>query len=213
MNLAQLRDRVYAHLRDDEHEFHATDVVEAWLNDAGREVAARTKVIRREADESNTAIDEGDGTFALPEDFLSAISLRFGLDDAEFVDDDVFWSWSDGEGMPGHTLVRVFNGRIETYPMIEDGASYRLRYVAAPATMSDDADVPELPSEWHSRLTYYALAQAWMQKDEGAQADRWLARFEDGLPPLPMGRERFSPGPLSLTFEPGPFDRADSRHW
>lgn len=203
MNLSALRDRVYAHLRDEDHEFFLTDEVEGWLNDAQQDLAARLKTIRREVTESTTAISNGDGTIDKPTDFLEPLSLRFGEDDAEFVDDDVFWSHQDSGETPDHTLARIYGAFIETYPEIADAEAYRLRYIALGTTMSDDDDEPEIAVQWHVRLTYYALAQAWAKKDEVGQSDRWLSRYEDGLPPLSKGRDT---GPITLAPIPGPFD-------
>lgn len=207
LTLLELRDRVYAQLRDDDHRFYDTDIVSAWLNDALTDIAARTKSIRREATGT-----QSDGTLAVPADFLEPVYLRLGTDDeVEFVDDVVFNVVTQEANVLGHTIGRYFAGNIDLYPA-PDGDAYVLRYIALPAELTDDADVPEIEPQWHPRLVFYALAQAAYQAREDYRAQVFHQRYEAGLPALPNGNAKFI-GPITLAPEPNVFDlRTERRH-
>jgi hypothetical protein len=149
----------------------------------------------------------------LPSDFLSVIRLDIpyddGGDDCLFPDDEVFESWKDSGGTPPRRLARVKDpSTIETYPTAVS-KSYTLDFWRAPATLSDGVDVPEIPQELHIRLVYSAQAEAKLKEGELAQADRYLAMYEAGLPPRATGRDRVLPGPLSMAPQPGWFETSD----
>jgi hypothetical protein len=154
------------------------------------------------------------GLVTVPSDFSEELTLRFATgDDAEFVDDITWTTYYDESLDTSVTLVRIFGSVIETYPALETGTPYELRYIATATAMTDDNDEPEIPPLWQVRLTYYALAQAYMKMGDDASADRWLARYEDRLPSAPTGLERYEPTRVTMVYELGPFDvDIDARH-
>lgn len=201
-----LQNRVYAHLRDSDHDFYGTDIVKGWLNDGYTELTVRLRLYRRV--EASLALISG--VVALPGDVSMIESVRSGAETLEGVSDDVFYSWQDSALTPAVSIYRrmqngVTTNSIEIYPTPSDG-TVELTYQGYPALMDSDDDVPAIPQEWIPRLTYYALAQAYMQKDDPTSSDRWLARFEAGLPPL----RGDMPAPFTMTLDPGPFDRPAS---
>jgi hypothetical protein len=204
LTFLEMQDRVNAHIRDSDNSFVTVAQIKGWLNDAAHDIAVRTRAIRREATGNQAAADN---TLPLPADFHSALALRLGGDETvEFVDDEVWWSWSDsGEGLTP-SIARVFGGNIELYPTPEDTLAYALRYVALPAEMTADADISELPAEWHPRVPNYALYQAMIKLDDANRATMFFELYDMGLPPLASGQERFNPGPITLRRQPGPFD-------
>jgi len=198
MNLASMKRRVYAVLRDSEKAFVLDENVEDWLNESYLDVAARTRCLRKEVTGSTTAA----GSVTLPADYLQTEWLS--VDDSngnetkvEFVDNQVFDSWRLGGGTPTNQLARIYNGAIETYP-VAVSVSYTLRYVYEPTPMSAGSDEPDLPSELHIRLVNYARAHAKYQEGELEEGDRYMALYEAGMPGPPLAGLREKPGPFDL---------------
>ncbi len=212
MNLADLKRRVYAVLRDSPKSFVKDADVEDLLNEAACDLAARLGVLQT----TKTGTTSGSSiAFPASPEVARIVSLRLGSDDdVEFTDDEVFWSWSDGGDTPDHTLGRVWNETIELYPTPTTGTAYSLRYAHLPtAVMEGPEDIPELPTQLHPKLVHYARAHALYRCNEESKGDRFLALYEDGLPPVSTGVEASRPGPLSISLEPGPFDSdPDARH-
>lgn len=71
---------------------------------------------------------------------------------------------------------------------------------------AEKTDVPEIPEELHGRLVDYCRYEAKLKKAEYDEANIYLAKYEDGLPPSPTSRARTMPGPLTLYPAPGWFD-------
>lgn len=209
LTVAEMKARVNAHIRDADNVFVTATEILGWLNDGCHDLAARTRTIRREATGT-----QSDNTLTLPTDFLEPITLRLGDDDdVEFVDDDVWWTWSDAGADLTHTIARVFGANIDLYPTPAASTAYVLRYISLPAELTADGDISELPANLHPKATLYALWQAMMKLAEDGKADRFLGMYEEGLPPLPTGTARFNPGPITLWYQPGPFDEdPQARH-
>lgn len=209
MNLRELRDRVFTMLRDTSRAYVTNDDVDDWLNEGYFDLNARLQYLRAE----DTGTVSGDLTLPLTPRVLTVLSLRLGIDDVEFVDDDVFWSWSDDAGTPKTTLGRVFEGVIELYPA-PAAASYALRYIREPTLLDSDDDEPELPQHLQVKLIRYAQAQAFLKMDQANEFTAYLALYEEGLPGPPGIIKPINPGPLTVTRELGPFDLdPDARHF
>lgn len=205
LTLLDLQERVWTQLRDEDHEFITSEDVTAWLNDAQTELAARLDLIRREV----TLTTDGTNLLTLPDDFLKALSLRIGTDDVEFIDDDIFNAWVDSTNSPSSTIARIFGNVFELYPTPVTATSVLLRYAALPTELVEASDVCELPAQWHAHLSFYAIAQGFAKEKDVYMTDRWLARWEEGLPQMPYGRERLDPGPMNFVPYMGPFDGFD----
>lgn len=145
---------------------------------------------------------------------MDLISLRLGSDgdDVEFVSDETWYSHSDASNTLDHTIARIFNESIVLYPTPTAGSSYTLQYIKKPTALSAGGDIPAIPEELHTKLVYYACARAKYVEGEDEKGDRWMAFYEDGLPPPSLASKRNMPGPLSLIPAPGVFDTSDSRH-
>jgi hypothetical protein len=200
MTFLDMQDRVYAHLRDEDHVFYTTDVVKGWLNDGYAELAQRLRTSRK-AEASRTLTS---GTFTWPADFYEPLNVRVNSMRADEVNEEVFRSWQDNAMTPNKAMWwRGPGGLNYVYPVPDDGDVVDVEYLALPVPLDSDDDLPVgVPDPWVPRITYYALAQAFMQKDDPTSSDRWIARFETGLPPL---RGWMAP-PLTVVFEAGPFD-------
>lgn len=196
-------------LRDESRSFVTNDDVLDWLNEAYFDLNARMRFLRSEA--LGTA--SGDITFPADPAVLEILSLRLGTDDVDFVDDDVFNSWSDDGATPANTLGRVFERVIQLYPS-PTASDYTLRYVREPTQLVEDTDVPELPEHLQVKLIRYAQAQAFLKMDQSNEFTAFLGMYEQGLPPPPGVAKPINPGPLQVSYEKGPFDiDPQSRHW
>ncbi len=208
LTFLDLQDRVYAYLRDDDHEFVTPDNILAWVNDAQTDLASRLNVIRYTATGTTT-----DGEITVPDDFLKELELR--LPDMgeiiEFTDEFTFDRFVDTAQTPVNVLGHISPGSdvITLYPAPDDGTDYILKYSALPGEIVDDTDTSELPPTWHVRLTYYALANAAMKMNDPTGHDRWLARYEDGLVSLPTGAAKYDEGAWGFSPYLGPFDEMD----
>ena len=213
MNLGDLKRRAYSQLRDTSKAFVADSEMEDWLNDGYIDLSARLQLLQKEKSTTTAA-----ATIPLPPTVsdpepVQVLSLRFGDDDVEWVDDDTFNAWKDSDATPPHTLGRVWNSAIELYPVPSIGTAYVLRYSYLPAVMEDVGDEPALPVHLHVKLVYYALAQAKLKYGELDEADRFLVMYEQNLPPPIRGLITLRPAPLSLIPVGGVFDLdPEARH-
>jgi hypothetical protein len=206
--LQDLRRRVFSVLRDSEKSFTEDQDVEDLLNEAYLDLTARLRLLRKEA----TGTTSSTGTVALPTDFIEPVwfsVLPSSSSDnhvvVEFTDDAVFDSWRLSESEPSNVLGRIYNGTIETYPVVVSLA-YTLRYVYTPTTLDSVGDSPLIPAELQVRMVNYARAHCKYKEGEMAEGDRYLSMYEDGLPTAPLGARRERPGPFNLTLVPGVFD-------
>lgn len=212
----ELQTRVRYHLRDSAGNFVLTAAIKDWINEAQLDVAARLRPVTNKA----TGTTSAGNTLAVPADFLALRTLRLDTDgdgtvedDVEIVDDDVFNDSVDEGVTLDHTIARVIDGNFEFYGTPTTGTAYELVYYQKPTDLSADGDVSVLPLELHKKLGYYALYQSMMQVGEEGRADRWLALYEEGLPPLSVGL-RLWPGPLSVEPEKNQFDlTTDAIHY
>lgn len=213
MNLTELRSRVRTVVEDSSGAYVTEGEIDDWLNEAQLDLAARLKLLQAELSSTMGAAGTSvaNGTIDLPSGFVSAISLRFSTSDVEFVDDDYFWGASDESGSLSNPIARVFNDKIEIYPAAESGTAFKLRYTKKPTDLSAGADIPALPEELHKKMVRYAQAHARLKEGYEGQHDRYMAMYEQGLPPL-NPRSRTIPGPMVMTMAPGPWDVAESRH-
>lgn len=202
--LAALRERVQSNVRDSEGTFVTPTDIDTWLKEAMQDLSHRLRIVHGEA---SSAVPAG-GKIPVPSDFVEPISLRLGTDDVEWVDDNVWWEYQDQGATPSHPIGRVFSGSLEVYPVPAAGTSYTLRYVRE---VKEAADLSLLPNELHKKAVEYATAKARWKEGEQTDGDRYLTLYEQGLPAAPLGRNRINPGPMSVSYVPGPFD-TDGTH-
>jgi hypothetical protein len=202
---AELMGRARSFLRDSGGGFIEDTDLLAWINEAITDIAARTQVLHNQVSGTTT------GTIPLPAgvnpDLVEIISLRLGQDDVEFIDDLAFNATSDAARTTLHSLARVFKNVIELYPTPVVAKAYTLRYAKIPDALVNGSDIHGLPLQMERKLVEYPVAQGKYKDGLTDEADRWLARYEQGLPRVSNGRERFLTGPLRVTREPNVWDR------
>ena len=209
--LSDLRARVRSIVRDADSVFITDPDIDAWLNEAQTDLAARLDINQTEL----TGVTAGSSLLALPTgtEVVRVTSFRLEDDDVEFVDADTFHAWFDSGAIPPHSIAIIFAGSVQTYPTPASDTAYVLRYSSVPVTMTSATTV-SLPVYLHARMIRYAEAQAYYKLNELGAGDRALAQYEDGLPGAPLGADKLTPRPFTLQFEPGPFDLdSEARHF
>ncbi len=199
----QMQDRVYSVLRDTTQSFVLLADVKAWLNEGYLDLVARLGLNTKQA----TDTFDSAGKDTLPADFIELLTLWITStgEQVEFTSHDIFLSWQLGDETPAHTLARILAGKIETYPAAAS-LGYTLEYVAAPAELSADGDIPVIPAELHVRIINYARAHAKYMEGEIVDGNLYLALYAEGLPRPPLGVKRERPGHFGLVPAAGPFD-------
>lgn len=212
--LSQLQARVTTNLRDSVNAYIDLTDINAWLNEAYYDLAARFELLERE-----TAATTAAGfTIALPTtsntETLEILSLRLGsADDVLFVDSQLWNDMKDKGLSPSATIGRVFGANIELYPTPTTGTAYVLRCNYIPAPLASGADVHVLPLQVERKLVEYATAKSKYKDGQLDEGDRLMMLYEQGLPKFNASQTRHHPGPWTLLPEPGPFDLdPDAQH-
>lgn len=206
--LATLRARVRTEVRDADGS-NITDInIKDWLNEAQRDLADRQGIFSVSA----TGTTSGN-TIALPATLIEIKSLHLAGEPVEFTSADIWNSWSNAGDTPLRTLGKVLGTNIVLYPTPTTGTAYTLIHTFFPTDLANDNDDVTLPPELEDKMVYYAISRAYMKWREFATADRFMTMYLTGLAGSSSGRSRVQPGPLSITFEGGPFDTADARHF
>lgn len=197
-DLAELKRKTYAVLRDSEKAFIEDQTVEDWINEAYLDLCARLRL----PEVTTSGTTSGTGTIALPAGLVEIKRLWIDGGSMTWVDSEVFTSYSVPGDLPPRSIYRIWDNTIETYPA-EVSEDYQLEYIGKPTLMDSVADEPvELPEELHLRLAFYAQGQAKMVEGELDEAAYYIGQYERGLPDLPRAAWRGVPGPLSLMPEP-----------
>lgn len=208
---AQLRDLVYAPLRDSERTFVEPWFVDEMLNEAYLDLNARLRLTRATA--TGTTSSTGEITLPVNEDFIEVLQLWVGTTPVTMHDDYTFNSYEAAGVTPYMStnsiaiLGRMSMDRlkIETYPQAVT-TDYTLEYVKRPESMALDTDKPtSLAPEMQPRLVAYARAHAKWQEGEIVEGNQYMAQYEQGLPGSPRMTNNLRPASMTLIPEPGPF--------
>jgi len=209
--LVQLRARVYAPLRDSDMSYIEPWWVDQLLNEAYLDLNARLRLKKLTA----VGTTSSTGTLPYPTDLVEVQNLWIEGLTPGFVDDDTFLSFSErgaipyGAGGEATTLARPNGDVIETFPAVTFG-DYALEYVARPAEMEAEDDVPTyLTLELVPRIVNFARAHGKFAQSEAEEGASYMAMYEQGLPGSPREAFRRRVGPMSMIPEPGPFDLQD----
>ena len=201
MTFEEMQYRAFSVLRDDNKRFITDDDVESWLNEAQELIAQRIEFPGEEVD-----IAAADGKIALPSDFLRLETLFVGEMSIKFVDNVLFDQYRVSGNYPYRALGRLFDDYIELIPEPTDGELVTMRYIRRPVRLSASQSTCELPQELHYNMVDYARAQGKYKEEELESGDRYMNRFERGLPLPSSAASRRYPGPLQARYEAGPFD-------
>lgn len=211
--LAELRQSVRTVTKDSMGVAISDDDIDGWLNEAQRDIATRLAILQREA----VGTSDSNGRVPLPSDLITLHWLKFdgANSEVQFVNDSVFMSWLDDPATSqsmSTVLGRIFAEQVETFPA-QATAGYTLRYQYDPAEMILDTDKSSLTRYFCPKMVNYARAHAMYKDGDGNMGDRYLVMYERDLPSGAYGRGRLAPGPMTMSFQRGPFDTHDARHF
>lgn len=197
MSVNEIREKVYANVRDADRSFIEEGHVDLWIQEGMGDLSTRLNLGQSEKTGTTS------GTISLPADFMEFISLVVDDEVPEFVDRETYRLWEE-EGSPPKTIAQVFGGNIELFPA-PSAVAYTLRYWS-----SSSDSLTEFHGGLRLRLTNYATYRALMKVRDYTGADRFLRMYESGLPsPNVRGRNQEA-GPIQVTpILDGYFDSAD----
>jgi len=202
-----MRTRVRRVLRDADSKFITDGEIDDLLNEAQLEIATRTLAIQEETTGTLSVYQ-----LALPADFISVVTFRFTDDTVEWVDNEVFNSWKDAGDTPPHTLGRIFESKFEFYPTPSASTAYTHRYARTPTVLDNDTDTPEVMLSFQHNMVRYAQAHCKMKDGEPGEFQAFMSMYDSGLPMTKGPSSNHRPGPITLHYEPGPFDVEDAGH-
>jgi hypothetical protein len=195
MNFLQMKNEVRRLLNEmDPGGFYPEDDLSSWINQGALEVANRLECIEGEASLTVTA---GNRTASLPEDFIRFLRVstetKLKPTDIDYLD-SVNDYWEAVEGAPTHYYL---TGRtIGVYPKPIDNTTINLLYIKAPAMMKNDADICEIPQEYHQIVVYSATYKALVKDAKYSEAANIKAMYEADIAEARAEKLRRKPKPM-----------------
>lgn len=203
--LDELIQRVRVFSRDSGANYITDEMIMDWLNEAYTDLVARLKLF----DEEVSTTTSGGNTLSFPTDegLLQITSITLGTEDRAVPVDDASWeSLTDQGDTPAQTVYRVYENQIEFYPTPASGTTVTLRYKSTPERLNSVTDSHELPAQLERKMLEYAKAQCRFADSDFDGGNNWLVLYEQSLPPLSSGRERFFTAPTFVFRRPDSFD-------
>lgn len=165
-----------------------TQYAKDMLNDAQQQIAARFDLRVLAATPQSTNLAAGSFSYNLPTDFLRARFLENTTDgwvmqpfesyeSLEIADEAGTYT---ATGSPSFYVIEA--GTVKVYPTPSATTTLKLYYYRTPATLSADADVPEIPATYHrSVLVAYAVAMCFRREGDTQQASFFQSEYEREL--------------------------------
>lgn len=131
----------------------------------------------------------GSPSYALPTDFQSAISLRITSPsgNAKYIPYKAFEEFDRAFPNPSATANStplywyLFGTTINLYPAPDQVYTMDIRYLKQPTTLTLDADVPDIPTEFQEVVVLGTYAKALERNDQFDQAQIISAQYQQGL--------------------------------
>lgn len=174
-NLGDLATRVQNRAKDSSF---STSKIKEFINDTQRDVFNEFTLRQMETTQSYTlTADDSDITTGagLPSNFVQPVSLTntYLSNEKRIVPITVSQldlNYPDPTDTTAHptgapSFWYVYGNTIRVYPTPDAAYTVNLRYLREPTTLSADADVPEIPSEFEEILVYGPLYRIWEEKD------------------------------------------------
>lgn len=214
--LSQLRSTVLALLREDSTNAHFTDsVLNGFINE-GMEFA--TVFIEYPRDLVSVTTELNVGSYANPSDNLLIRTVYFGnpavagdMRPVKFVTEEtlkeIYPSWLDNTASSQSDrpeyCIQLDRKTVSIFPRPNAagaGKKLWLNYNYVPATMSADADVPDLPLPYHNLLPLYALHLCYIALQNVPLAKEMFAEFMDKVQRLKNSVTKESKENLSFSW-------------
>lgn len=177
--------RTFRQLTDEVLEFQFAvgkyePLTKRWLNDAQQEAVIQSEFRTQETVASYKTVS-GEEALALPEDFSRFIELSKPevtelLRPVSRQEFDVFTAST------GRPVVYVISSdEIFLYPTPDAVYEISLRYWRLPQDMTKDADLPEIPAQYHDLLVAYAMSKAYARENDYQASNFWKTEWEAGV--------------------------------
>lgn len=161
-----------------EHQLNDTKYrpsVKRWLNEAQARIARQASVPSLYV-VTDLPWSAGHNHAALPEDYARKVEVADATDQENWrllfpMELSDFDSLPDSEGTP--TDYVIIGEDLYLYPTPESVSLISLSYYRIPAEMSADGDEPEIPSDYHYLLPYWALYRCFSRENDIEQATYW----------------------------------------
>jgi hypothetical protein len=149
--------------------------IKRWLNEAQARIARQASVRALYAS-TNLSYAAGTPDGGLPADYARKVELADSTDPdnwrvlfpMELADFDAL---PESAGAPTNYV--IIGDILYLYPTPDVATTIALSYFRLPAEMSADSDTPEIPSDYHYLLPYWALYRAFMRENDIEQSTTW----------------------------------------
>lgn len=146
-----------------------TDIID-WINDAQIEICRSNDVIQVIGTIATT-INVGLYSLTALADILKLVTVKYdgmtlkGMTQQEA---DEFISTYDqgvlGTGIPQYFW--IFAGKITLYPVPSQVKNLSIYYIRKPLAVAIDADIPEIPVQYHTQIVDYCIARSRQQDND-----------------------------------------------
>ena len=178
----------YVELQDQviEHQLNDTKYrpsVKRWLNEAQARIV-RQADIRTQYLVTEIAYTGGTSNMPLPSDYARLIEVADSTADADWsilepMGMREFDEAPNASGVP--TAYLVVGQLLYLYPTPDTDANVALSYWRMATDMAADGDEPEIPSDFHYLLVYYALMRCFQRENDYDAALYWQDQWETQL--------------------------------
>lgn len=182
MNLADIKYRVKRQFGD-ESSAQVTDAdIVRWANDAMIDIAIKNNCLETRA---TSDIVAGQKEYDVPTGILRLQSVRYKgvrLKNMSMQElDEIVGDSSTTTGVP--TVFSVYADQLILFPTPDTSETGALvvYYNRVPTALAVDADTPELPVAYHSRIVEFCLQNAYEMDEDWQAAGNKAAQFVDGL--------------------------------
>ena len=223
VTLAQNRQRVLNHLREDSTNTHFPDttVIDGYLNEAQEDLAVFIEY-PRVFDSVVTQLNIG--SYANPADNLLIRTVYFGDKNVagdwkpvKFVTEETlrefYPSWGDNtvstQADRPEYIIQIDRKTLHIFPRpnsVAAGKKLWINYNYVPAPMVNDSDVPDLPLPYHNLLSIYALHLCYIDLQNMKVSDELLAQYQKKAQRLQSAVTKESKENLSFSWGTEDFD-------
>ena len=181
MNVGTIKSRVQRAFGDESSTFiEATDVLN-WLNDGQMEIVRKTNCLQAETN-GTTVVGTNKlllttiapGLLAVQKFMINYIQLKYSdISGPNLSSSDAPLNVETGSYF-------IWNGYIY-WNMLDAGTAYnyRIYYLKSPTALAVDADIPEIPVEFHEDLVIWCLIKANEMTEDYDAADRYRTQFRE----------------------------------
>lgn len=168
--LLNVRTRVRTALEETTARFWQDSNLDAWINDALRDIARRAEVIQ--SFNTSVTIVAGTAKYTLPTNVIRVHRVEFKpssqtsiypLEASSYQSMDAMWGVNQAaSGKPSYYVLWGMppSLQMQLYPVPSEAGLLNLYYYRLPAVVASDADVLECPEGWDDAIVDYCEAQA-----------------------------------------------------